>query len=101
MALIQALESLPLLTRVTVYTDSQYVKNVIKGAAIWEGRGWKNGGKIISNIDLVKRFLDIKERYSVLLCEPMTKDMMILFECDKHAKQAAKNPTQEDTGYVR
>jgi ribonuclease HI len=56
-AVIAGLEMLPTDARITVYTDSQLVVNILtKWAQGWKSRGWsKKSPGPIANLDLVKR----------------------------------------------
>ncbi|MCA3252335.1 MAG: ribonuclease HI [Rubrivivax sp.] len=56
-AVIEALASLRRRCRVTVHTDSAYVKNGITGwIHSWKARGWRTAdGKPVKNIDLWQR----------------------------------------------
>lgn len=60
LAVIAALETLAERSRVTVYTDSQYVAKAINDRWLegWIKRGWKKSNKKpVENIDLWKRLL--------------------------------------------
>src|SRR5207248_7390483 len=68
MALIVALEALPEPSRVTLFSDSQYVINgMTKGwARTWQKNGWKKADKQPAvNPDLWERLLDLAARHQV------------------------------------
>jgi len=57
MGAIKGIEALTRPCRVTVYTDSSYVKNgITQWLANWKRRGWKTAGKQpVKNVDLWQR----------------------------------------------
>ena len=67
MAVLKALEVLTVSCRVTICTDSQYVKNGINSwANYWSRHNWKNkDGKKKKNRDLWEKILEMKERHRV------------------------------------
>ncbi len=55
MALINAVDLVPVGTQVTVYSDSNLaVRTINEWAAGWERRGWKRKTGPVENLDLVK-----------------------------------------------
>lgn len=66
MAAITALETLDRGTKLTVVTDSAYVKDgITKWIHSWKAKGWKKKGGEIKNIDLWKRLDAARERHDV------------------------------------
>lgn len=57
LAVIDALESLPEPSRVTIYCDSEYVlKGLSEWMPGWKAKGWKKAdGKTVMNLDLWQR----------------------------------------------
>lgn len=67
-AVIAALESLKEPCNVTLYTDSQYVKNAITKKWIdnWQKNGWKTAAKKpVKNKDLWMQFLPLIKKHNV------------------------------------
>ena len=67
LAAINALERLEKPSRLTVVTDSAYVKNGVTGWIFgWKRNGWKTSNKKpVKNVDLWKRLDAAQERHSV------------------------------------
>ncbi|MCH4071841.1 ribonuclease HI [Pseudoramibacter sp.] len=91
-AAIQALAFVPEKTRVSLYTDSQYLKNGITSwIKNWKKRGWKRpGDKPVLNLDLWKQLDVLNQSHNVSfkwvkghVGNPLNE------RCDKLAKQAA------------
>lgn len=56
MALIEAVDLVPVGTSATVYSDSNLaVRTINEWAAGWEKRGWKRKSGPVENLDLVKK----------------------------------------------
>ena len=70
MAVIQGLNALNKPCDVTVFTDSQYVKNGIEQwIAQWKGRGWRtSAGKPVANKDLWLELEAAIQRHTVHWC---------------------------------
>jgi ribonuclease HI len=70
MAVIQGLNALNKACDVTVFTDSQYVKNGIEQwIAQWKARGWRNSaGKPVANKDLWLELEAAIQRHTVQWC---------------------------------
>jgi ribonuclease HI len=65
-AAIKALEVLDRPCEVTLFTDSEYVKNGIsKWINNWLKNGWKSGKKPVKNQDLWKRLHEARQRHDV------------------------------------
>ncbi len=66
-AVIEALSSLKQESRVTVHTDSEYVRNGITNWIHgWKVRGWKTADrKPVKNVDLWQRLDALRERHEV------------------------------------
>ncbi|ACS86616.1 MULTISPECIES: ribonuclease HI [Musicola] len=102
MAAIAALETLTTECEVTLSTDSQYVRQgITQWIHNWKKRGWKTTEKKpVKNADLWQRLDTAVQRHHLHWKwikghsgHPENE------RCDVLAKQAANNPTQEDTGY--
>jgi ribonuclease HI len=67
LAAISALESLSRASRITVVTDSNYVKNGITSWIFsWKKNGWRNAAKKpVANAELWKRLDDARSRHDV------------------------------------
>lgn len=70
MAVIQGLNALNKACDVTVFTDSQYVKNGIEQwIAQWKARGWRtSAGKPVANKDLWLELEAAIQRHTVQWC---------------------------------
>ncbi|AUC55758.1 ribonuclease HI [Sagittula sp. P11] len=68
MAAISALESLTKPSRITVITDSQYVKNGVTGWIFgWKKNGWKTAAKKpVKNVELWQRLDAAQARHDVV-----------------------------------
>jgi ribonuclease HI len=67
LAAINALEALSRASRVTIITDSAYVKNgITEWLAGWKRKGWKTStGKPVKNVDLWQRLDAARTRHEV------------------------------------
>lgn len=67
MAAIQALESLKRACRVTIHTDSTYVRNgITQWIERWKAKGWKTAdNKPVKNVDLWKRLEDAAASHDI------------------------------------
>lgn len=66
LAAINALETLSSPSRLTVVTDSSYVKDgITKWIYGWKAKGWKKKGGEIKNIDLWQRLDEARARHDV------------------------------------
>ncbi|MEY4475919.1 MAG: hypothetical protein RL248_1686 [Pseudomonadota bacterium] len=102
MAAIVALEALTSPCKVTISTDSQYVRQgITQWIHNWKKRGWKTSDrKLVRNIDLWQR-LDLAIQDHAIQWEwvkghaghPENE------RCDELARLAANSPTQDDIGY--
>jgi ribonuclease HI len=67
MAAISALEALERPSKLTVVTDSVYVKDgITKWIYSWKAKGWKKKGGEIKNIELWKRLDEARLRHEVV-----------------------------------
>ncbi len=66
-AAIRALEALKKRCRVSLYTDSQYVRQgITEWLPLWVARGWKTSGrKPVKNQDLWQQLAEIASRHDV------------------------------------
>ncbi|WP_108262477.1 ribonuclease HI [Mangrovicoccus ximenensis] len=67
LAAISALEALSRPSKLTLVTDSAYVKNgITQWLAGWKRKGWKTaGGSAVKNVDLWKRLDEARARHDV------------------------------------
>ena len=67
LAVIDALESLPEPSRVTIYSDSEYVlKGLSEWMSGWKAKGWKKAdGKTVMNLDLWQRLEGQSSRHQL------------------------------------
>ncbi|ATW29558.1 ribonuclease HI [Candidatus Williamhamiltonella defendens] len=102
MASIVALQALKSPCTVTLFTDSQYVRQGITQWVVhWKKRGWKTSErKEVKNIDLWKALDAEIQKHQINwqwvkghAGHPENE------RCDKLARLAASSPTQEDRGY--
>jgi len=65
---IKYLDEEDLTKKLCIFTDSQYSIYIFTGTGErYEKNGWKNEGKDVPNIDLIKKALDIKRTYNIVL----------------------------------
>jgi ribonuclease HI len=65
---IKYLDEDDLTKKLCIFTDSQYSIYIFTGTGErYEKNGWKNEGKDVPNIDLIKKALDIKRTYNIVL----------------------------------
>lgn len=65
-AAIEALESLTRRCRVSLVTDSQYVRlGITTWLASWKRNHWKRKGGAVKNVDLWKRLDEVAERHDI------------------------------------
>lgn len=102
MAAIASLEALTTPCTVVLSTDSQYVRHgITRWIHNWKLKGWKTADKKpVKNIDLWQRLDAAIQRHTMRWVwvkghagHPENE------KCDELARQAASNPTQDDTGY--
>ncbi|TDT75520.1 ribonuclease HI [Litoreibacter halocynthiae] len=66
LAAINVLETLSRASKLTIVTDSSYVKDgITKWIHGWKAKGWKKKGGEIKNIDLWKRLDEAQSRHDV------------------------------------
>jgi ribonuclease HI len=57
-----------LLKKICIFTDSQYSMYIFNGTGErYEKNGYKNDGKDVPNIDLIKKILELKRKYNIVL----------------------------------
>ncbi|MBW7982175.1 ribonuclease HI [Enterobacillus tribolii] len=102
MAAIVALEALKSPCRVTLCSDSQYVRQgITQWIHNWKKRGWKTADKKpVKNVDLWQRLDEAIRPHDINWVwikghagHPENE------RCDELARAAAGSPTREDTGY--
>ncbi len=103
LAAIVALEALKFPCKITLTTDSQYVRQgITKWIHSWKKRQWRKADKSpVLNVDLWKRLDKAIERHEIEW--HWVKGHAGHDEnerCDELAKAAAQSPTKEDTGYL-
>lgn len=65
---INYLDETDLLKEICILTDSQYSMYIFNGTGErYEKNGYKNDGKDVPNIDLIKKLLEIKRKYNIKL----------------------------------
>lgn len=101
-AVIEALNSLTEPCLVTIYSDSQYMKNgITQWIFNWKKNNWKtSNGKAVKNQDLWQ-LLDLAIKPHQMNWQ-WVKGHVGHREneiCDQLARQAAENPTLQDIGY--
>jgi len=65
---IDYLDENEILKRICILTDSQYSMYLFNGTGErYEENNYKNEGKEVPNIDLIKRLLEIKRKYNIVL----------------------------------
>ncbi|ADD79629.1 RNase H [Candidatus Riesia pediculicola USDA] len=100
---IVGLESLRYSCNVIVTTDSNYVcQGGTKWIYLWKKKNWKrSNGLPVSNIDLWIRMNKIIKKHKIKwnLIKGHSGHLENTF-CDKLAKNAANNPSQEDQKYL-
>ncbi|TDQ57221.1 RNase HI [Mesocricetibacter intestinalis] len=102
-AVIEALAMLKEPCEVTLYSDSQYMKNGITGWIFnWKKNQWKtSNGKPVKNQDLWIRLDQAIQQHQMNW--QWVKGHAGHAEneiCDQLAKQGALNPSEEDEGYI-
>jgi len=88
--------------RVLVITDSMYVYENHRRAALWRRSKWRlASGRPVENSDLWKRFLSIQSKVGVRteIIWQKGKGSAILKAVHEAAKDAAKTPLQRDEGF--
>ncbi|MBG2913587.1 ribonuclease HI [Proteus terrae] len=103
LATIVALETLKFPCKITLTTDSQYVRQgITQWIHSWKKRQWRKADKSpVLNVDLWKRLDSAITRHEIEW--HWVKGHAGHDEnerCDELAKTAAQSPTQEDTGYI-
>lgn len=65
---IKYLDEWDLLKKICIFTDSQYSMYIFNGTGErYEKDGYKNDGKDVPNIDLIKKLLELKRKYNIVL----------------------------------
>ena len=65
---IKYLEDDDLEKKICIFTDSQYSMYIFNGTGErYEKNNWKNNGTDVPNIDLIKKILDLKRKYNIVL----------------------------------
>ncbi|HHF0507511.1 TPA: ribonuclease HI [Vibrio antiquarius] len=102
LAAVVALQTLKQPCKVTLTTDSQYVRQgITQWIHNWKKRGWKTADKKpVKNADLWQALDKETARHQVewhwVKGHAGHRENEI---CDELARAAAENPTEEDTGY--
>jgi ribonuclease HI len=54
--------------KICIFTDSQYSMYIFNGTGErYENNNWKNNGNDVPNIDLIKKILELKRKYNIVL----------------------------------
>ena len=65
---LKYLDEWDLLKKICIFTDSQYSMYIFNGTGErYEKNGYKNDGKDVPNIDLIKKLLELKRKYNIVL----------------------------------
>jgi len=65
---IKYLDEEDYIKRICIFTDSQYSMYIFNGTGErYETNGFKNEGKDVPNIDLIKNILELKRKYNIVL----------------------------------
>lgn len=102
LAAIVALEALTQKCDVTLYSDSQYLRNgILSWIHNWKKNGWKTANKkSVKNADLWVRLDTVVHQHSVNWIWVKGHAGHIENErCDLIAKESASNPTLDDHGF--
>ena len=100
---IEALNTLKEPCLITLYSDSQYMKNgITKWIFNWKKNNWKaSSGKPVKNQDLWIALDESIQRHKInwqwVKAHAGHRENEM---CDELAKKGAENPTQEDIGYM-
>lgn len=103
MAIVMMLEELQQPTEVMIFTDSEYtINSVTKWVYGWMRNNWiSSTGKPVQNKDLVIRIWNLMRYHDVRFTKVKGHSGEYFNElCDKLAKEAAKNPTMVDEGFI-
>ncbi|MBC9130368.1 ribonuclease HI [Frischella sp. Ac48] len=104
LAAIVALEALKQKCAVTLYSDSQYLRNgILKWIVNWKKNGWKTTNKkAVKNADLWRRLDDVVAHHQIDW--QWVKGHAGHEEnerCDILAKEAANQPSLSDDGFIQ
>lgn len=103
LAAIIALEELKLPCHVSLFSDSQYLRNgILSWINNWKKNGWKTSQKkAVKNIDLWLRLDTVVQKHQIEWFWVKGHAGHLENErCDIIAKQAANSPTTEDSGFT-
>jgi ribonuclease HI len=65
---IKYLDNDDLEKKICIFTDSQYSMYIFNGTGErYEKNNWKNNGNDVPNIDLIKKILELKRKYNIVL----------------------------------
>ena len=65
---INHLDEYDLSKKICIFTDSQYCMYIFNGTGErYEKNNWKNNGSDVPNIDLIKKMLELKRKYNIVL----------------------------------
>lgn len=65
---IKYLDNDDLEKKICIFTDSQYSMYIFNGTGErYEKNNWKNNGSDVPNIDLIKKILELKRKYNIIL----------------------------------
>lgn len=92
------------LNQIEIRSDSEIAIMCYRSAEEWRSNSWRGlNDRPIANIDLIKRILTLKNTigFSYRIEHIQNKSTDATIKVDKLAKQAAKKPTKDDTGYIK
>lgn len=71
--------------KICIFTDSQYSMYIFNGTGErYEKNNWKNNGSDVPNIDLIKKILELKRKYNIVL-------LKVRAHTDKHDEHSQGN----------
>ena len=107
LGVIETLENIKESANISIYTDSKYVVDSINHNWInaWVKNNWRNSQrKLIKNIDLWKRFLNVSNFHNLTFIWVKGHDKNLYnIKCDKLVQECMKctNELVEDVGYIK
>jgi len=105
LGVIETLENILESSDIQIYSDSKYVVDSVNANWIqnWVKNDWRNSqGKLIKNIDLWKRFLDVITFHNVTFAWVKGHDKNFYnIKCDRLVQKCFNSPNKlEDIGYI-
>lgn len=107
LGVIETLENIVEASEIQIYSDSKYVVDSVNAHWIdsWVKNNWRNSQrKLIKNIDLWKRFLNVSNFHNLTFIWVKGHDKNLYnIKCDKLVQECMKctNELVEDVGYIK